>query len=86
MPEASTAAAGPRVTSTPNTNTSPMLSEYSERGSLIDRLEASATSASASPKGQTAAIDIETRFQDAQPSAAAPAPVMASQAARARDG
>jgi hypothetical protein len=27
MPDASTAAAGPRVASTPNTNTSPMLSE-----------------------------------------------------------
>ncbi len=86
MPDASTAAAGPIVASTPNTNTSPMLSEYDERGSLIDRLEASATSPSASANGPTAAVDIETRFHDAQAPAAAPAQVMASQAARARGG
>jgi hypothetical protein len=86
MPDASTAAGGPRVASTPNTNTSPMLSEYSDRGSLIDRLEASATSPSAIPRCQAAVGDIETRCQDAQPSAAAPAAVMASQAACAGGG
>ena len=63
-----------------------MLSEYSERGSLIDRLEASATIPSAIPNGQAAVCDIETRCQDAQPSATAPAAAIANQAARARGG
>jgi hypothetical protein len=80
MPEATTAAAGPRVTSTPNTNTSPMLSEYEERGSWIDRLEASATKPSASPKCQALAAGIDSSCHNAQASATAPAVVMASQA------